>query len=174
MPSINPQPDSWECFMSVRSASQGSGPAWGAQFVQRGSALVKEGRLAQQQSLGLSPVAIKWRLFGWYLIEIENAGKEKALWMCILPDSHILDFLYFSMSSKVIILKVWGEKTFLFEAECLLPPPRLPSAAAVSPCQVSALDAWRTSRCWRPSWGPIPTATSCMWWTPGLRWALCA
>lgn len=55
----------------------------------------------------------------------------------------------------------------------LLRSPRPPSAAAVSRCRVSALAAWRTSRCWRPSWGPIPAVTSCMWWTPGPRLAHC-
>lgn len=55
----------------------------------------------------------------------------------------------------------------------LLRSPRPPSAAAVSRCRVSALAAWRTSRCWRPSWGPIPAVTSCMWWTPGPRSAHC-
>lgn len=55
----------------------------------------------------------------------------------------------------------------------LLRSPRPPSAAAVSRCRVSALAAWRTSRCWRPSWGPISAVTSCMWWTPGPRSAHC-
>lgn len=64
---------------------------------------------------------------------------------------------------KKVDILFWGLNLF----SC-----RLPSVGAASLCQVSALAAWKTSRCWRPSWGPIPAATSCMWWTPGLRWGL--
>lgn len=64
---------------------------------------------------------------------------------------------------KKVDILFWGLNLF----SC-----RLPSVGAASLCQVSALAAWKMSRCWRPSWGPIPAATSCMWWTPGLRWGL--
>ena len=151
------------------------GPVCGSQIVQRGSTRVheSEGRVTQW-SQACSPVATKWTnkiLCGW-LIEIEHAREEKVLWVCIHPDSHISCFALFWKSSKVVIHLKSTSKHSCLKPECLLPPPRLPSAAAASPCQVSAPAAWRMNRCWRPSWGPIPAVTSCMWWTPGLRWAL--
>lgn len=78
-------------------------------------------------------------------------------------------FFFFSICHFPINLPETRKQTF----RVLLHSPRPPSAAAVSRCQVSVLAAWRTSRCWRPSWGPIPTVIFCMWWTPDPRSACC-
>lgn len=141
---INHWLDNWECFMNARLASQGLGPSvCGAQSSTPFTCQEGESR----KSLWPFPLCLI------------NARMQRLIWKCFF--SHCFSFPNNSAEMR--------KQTF----RVLLRSPRPPSAAAVSRCRASALAAWRTSRCWRPSWGPVPTATSSMWWTPGPRSAHC-
>lgn len=109
--------------MNARSASQGLGPCvCGAQS--SAPVQVSEERI-KQESLTFSLVSNKGK----------NAVDE-------YENAFFFTIFHFLNNSPEM-----RKQTF----RVLLRSPRPPSAAAVSHCRVSALAAWRTSRCWRPS-----------------------
>lgn len=107
----------------------------------------------------------------------QEGESHRSLWpfpLCpITARMQLINMKCFFSPSTIFHFPNNSSETRTLTSRVLLRFPRPPSAAAVSHCRVSALAAWRTSRCWRPSWGPIPTVTSCMWWTPAPRSAHC-